>query len=345
MTYKQKVFNEHPLQEAQKIWKNYLLSISQSKQGFIHRYGEQEGIKRYEIFKEKSMQTQKNFIKRWGEEQGRRRWQNCIRKRNAKNPRRLEYWLDCSDGDYQLAKQKLSQYQSHSKEWFIERYGKQLGFIKYNSWSVNQKKAITLAHQQNPEIAERTSKTLKMINNKLTSQQRKQLYSVKRHCIKQYGQAQGLIRFFDIYKCRNHRFTKYSLMGVEFCEQIISLLTSDIKFDSIRYGACEKFLCNESGRLYFYDLYFRLGSTQLIVEFNGDFWHANPQIYTENYMHPVCKKTAKEIWERDCQKLELAKKNNIEVYVVWQKDFINHKQRTIENTIKIIKEVFNGRID
>jgi len=63
----------------------------------------------------------------------------------------------------------------------------------------------------------------------------------------------------------------------------------------------------------------------IIIEVNGDFWHANPSIYDRNWFNKVNKKFAYQIWEKDFLRVEKLKSIGFLVYVVWEKDIGNKK--------------------
>lgn len=50
------------------------------------------------------------------------------------------------------------------------------------------------------------------------------------------------------------------------------------------------------------DIY--IPSQRKIIECHGDYWHCNPKKYSANYYNKVMKRTAKEIWDRDAQRLQ-----------------------------------------
>jgi G:T-mismatch repair DNA endonuclease (very short patch repair protein) len=58
----------------------------------------------------------------------------------------------------------------------------------------------------------------------------------------------------------------------------------------------------------------------LIIEYNGDYWHCNPNKYKSDYYHQVKKKTAKELWEYDSNKIDLIKSKGYYLEVVWESD-------------------------
>jgi G:T-mismatch repair DNA endonuclease (very short patch repair protein) len=69
----------------------------------------------------------------------------------------------------------------------------------------------------------------------------------------------------------------------------------------------------------------------LIIEYNGDYWHCNPKKYTSDYYHKKKNKYAWEIWEYDKNKLELIKNNGYNLEVIWEND--------LKNDNKIIKHI------
>jgi hypothetical protein len=71
-----------------------------------------------------------------------------------------------------------------------------------------------------------------------------------------------------------------------------------------------------------------------IIEFNGDYWHANPKIYSS--VDKIRGKLASEIWKRDAKKLATAEEAGFRILVVWESDYLENRETTIENTIKWI---------
>lgn len=72
-----------------------------------------------------------------------------------------------------------------------------------------------------------------------------------------------------------------------------------------------------------------------IIEFNGDYWHANPMIYQADDL--IRGTPAKELWEKDRIKLEIAKAAGFRTYVVWEKDYLDNKQKIIRELIAWIQ--------
>jgi hypothetical protein len=68
-----------------------------------------------------------------------------------------------------------------------------------------------------------------------------------------------------------------------------------------------------------------------IIEVNGDFWHANPLKYKadDKILHGTSSyKTAKEIWDYDRKKINMAKKQGYKVLVLWRSDIKEHWEDT-----------------
>jgi G:T-mismatch repair DNA endonuclease (very short patch repair protein) len=72
------------------------------------------------------------------------------------------------------------------------------------------------------------------------------------------------------------------------------------------------------------DIY--IPSLNLIIEYNGDYWHCNPKKYNSNYFNKKKSKYAWEIWEYDKNKLELIKNNGYTLEVIWESDFKNNNK-------------------
>ena len=69
-----------------------------------------------------------------------------------------------------------------------------------------------------------------------------------------------------------------------------------------------------------YDI--RISKTKNLIEFNGDYWHANPSLYKENDILFFKKGnvTASDIWAKDCYKKDLANKNGFLVTYIWENE-------------------------
>ena len=89
-----------------------------------------------------------------------------------------------------------------------------------------------------------------------------------------------------------------------------------------------------SKKRYFYDIY--LPDINLIIEINGDYWHANPIKYKE---HDLMRYGAKEItagekWKQDKEKLDTARRLGYKTLTLWESDIREHMTNgTIDNYV------------
>lgn len=73
-----------------------------------------------------------------------------------------------------------------------------------------------------------------------------------------------------------------------------------------------------------------------IIEFNGDFWHANPKLYKPTDELKPCggpTKLASTIWENEKIRLDDLRKLGYDVFVMWESEWSNERESTI-NKIK-----------
>ena len=78
------------------------------------------------------------------------------------------------------------------------------------------------------------------------------------------------------------------------------------------------------------DIY--IPSLNKAIEFNGDYWHCNPNKYNKDYFHKQINLYAHQIWERDKSKEDLCKKEGIDLMIIWENDW-NTKKEVCKNTI------------
>lgn len=78
----------------------------------------------------------------------------------------------------------------------------------------------------------------------------------------------------------------------------------------------------------------------LIVEFNGDIFHANPQKFNANDLVPPQKRyKAHEIWERDKNRTNFLKQLGYDVVVVWESDYKRDSKRIVNEICEKIYEL------
>jgi ribosomal protein S8 len=107
-----------------------------------------------------------------------------------------------------------------------------------------------------------------------------------------------------------------SVASYKFNTELIKLLKIEgFLIKNITYGDCEFSLRTNSNNIRFYDLYFEYENKKIVVEFNGTYWHKNKE-------------------ERDNEKMNLLKQNNINGFVILEEDYNKTGTIPIFNKIK-----------
>lgn len=89
----------------------------------------------------------------------------------------------------------------------------------------------------------------------------------------------------------------------------------------------------------YYFIDFCIPELKIAIEFNGNYFHANPMYYNDNYSNFWhTKQTAKDIWKNDEIKYNAIENKGFKLFVVWEDDINNKK---LENTI--INEIKNRK--
>jgi hypothetical protein len=93
-------------------------------------------------------------------------------------------------------------------------------------------------------------------------------------------------------------------------------------------------LDKEDKKQYIYDIM----ANKKIIEYNGDFWHCNPNKYSPDYINPRTKLKAIDKWSIDSIKLQYAQDQGYEVLVVWESDFKKNKAEIIKQCIQFLTQ-------
>ena len=162
-------------------------------------------------------------------------------------------------------------------------------------------------------------------------------------CIQKYGEAEGRKRWEErqkkwiskVFNEETYIGGGKSFIGKMFNDDLNEIL-KDEKY-TILQGNEEKFIrCLDTKRAYKYD--FTILELKVIIEFNGDYWHCNPKIWKDSDFNKSKSKTAKEIWEYDRYKKELAEKKGYHLLVVWEQDYRKDPKKVLDECINFIND-------
>jgi G:T-mismatch repair DNA endonuclease (very short patch repair protein) len=80
-----------------------------------------------------------------------------------------------------------------------------------------------------------------------------------------------------------------------------------------------------------YDLFIK--EKNLLIEYNGDYWHCNPKKYAPDYLNKKKNMKAKELWKQDENKKNIALKSGYNFLVIWESDYKKNKEFEINKIL------------
>ncbi len=298
--------------EIYSIWKNerYSKKSSASKEGFILRHGEEEGLIKYQksvkrrsnANKGKSYSTIEAYIQKFGSKEGIQRYNaRCekIRWSNSLEGYKSKFGEEEGNKKYEAYKSKISdtmkEHNYFPKNHLIKKYGKKKGIIEF-------KKCSKISGQK------RKGKCCNTLSN----------------FIRLYGDDEGPRHFQKMWKKRaianKNTFSKISQdLFWLICKSLSEEEMNEVNFSEHNgefiYHLTEddkNLIENKMHEIFMLDFKFK----NKIIEFNGTYWHAITQ-------------------KEDIVRYEILKRNNFQILVIEEKDF-NHKNKSEEIVQKCI---------
>lgn len=166
-------------------------------------------------------------------------------------------------------------------------------------------------------------------------------------CVERYGEEEGLKRFTERQnKWLNSLLTNgnmvigYSKISQELFYKILEVYNIDEKqkvYFATHNGEFK--IEKEEGGVWLYD--FTDTINKKIIEFHGDMYHGNPKKYkSDDYPHPFRKNiTAKEMWDKDKRKIDVAIEEGFEVLVIWDSEYrYGDKEKIINKCVEFLKK-------
>jgi hypothetical protein len=237
--------------------------------------------------------TLKNLVKKYGENEGKLRWEkyrNLQAVTNTFEYKREKYGWNREDFD------KFNQSRAITEENLINRHGDEEGKKIFSDYC---KKQIT------------NGKSLEWF-------------------IEKHGDESG----YNVYKLMLINKAKginspgcVSRASQDFFDNLDILIGTKFNTSYSRKNRERIFYIEEFNKTYSVDYY--IEELNLAIEFNGDYYHANPKKYKCDAHFNLCKKggvIAKDLWEKDEKKYHLLEKyHGIKTIVVWESDYYKNK--------------------
>lgn len=158
-------------------------------------------------------------------------------------------------------------------------------------------------------------------------------------CIEKYGEVEGIKRFNERQqkwiKSLNKSFNKYGDGRSPQSKFAKTLIKECCKYFHIQVPKKEKWMYDRYlHRAFAYDFCFG----NKIIEFNGDYWHANPEIYNEDFFNKSLKMYAKEMWDKDLEKKKCAESAGYKILYIWENDYRKNPDEQLKKCINFLND-------
>lgn len=242
--------------------------------------------------------TQENLIRKYGEREGIKRWNEYIEKQAFSNS--FEY----KHRKHGWSKERFEKYNKSRGVTLknqIAKYGEDEGLKRYNEYCDKQRYTTTLEY-----------------------------------FISKYGEIDGTEKYNNYIKIRNGNLCYLENVGSisNIQQKCFSYLTENLNTYNETYFSpkTEEYEIHINGYHYFLDYYDK--TQNIVIEFNGDYWHGNPKFYSSYDMLKSC--TAGEKWNYDEQRKQniCSYLNNPKFIVIWEYDYKTNKDQVINNILK-----------
>jgi len=351
-------------EEALKMYEEYKqrLKNSSSKKTLIEKYGESYVV---ELSKKKVSYSLESCIKRYGKEAGEKKWQEILdkklktQKENFKNKKwnngrtLIEYQERYGVEDGYSRWKKRNDHQSYmvsskrytddfgdlgkdivrnikntnSLDKFVSREGKEVGEIKYNDFIAKCKQASKRSleywinhHSGNLELA-------------TTSHKNFQDHTSLEKFVSKYGEIVGTEKYLIwkeliINNPKNPR--GYSKSSQELFWKLyreLSLSEEDTSFHELN----KEQIFYKDNSIIKVDFKYKTK----IIEFNGDYWHANPAFYKED--EKIKPGIVKDIWKKDSNRVKWLESCGYKVLIVWEREWKKDKDLVLNECKNFLK--------
>lgn len=158
------------------------------------------------------------------------------------------------------------------------------------------------------------------------------------YMIKEYGEEEGTKKYKEFNFARaNTSSLTYSKMSQKLFNTLYNLI--EAKDNIFYYTLNNEYSVITNTKVYNLDFYDK--TKNLVIEFLGDYWHANPLLYKEDdkFIRSNKPVTAKQIWKADkSRKNNICKQLNNPIYIeIWELDWVKTPEKIINDILKYYK--------
>lgn len=152
--------------------------------------------------------------------------------------------------------------------------------------------------------------------------------------------------YSDEWQIKNSRELSFGISKIEqeVTDYIVEFLEENYSKESkysMYYGAeVNQASIQDLKRRRTYRVDFLNEKLKIIIDFNGNYWHCNPEMFDSDYYHQHKKMLAKDIWEQDKIRVEsLERITGFRHLTIWELDWSKKREETKE----IIKNFINEK--
>ena len=242
--------------------------------------------------------TEDAMIRKWGKKEGKTRWKSYCDKQAETNT--FKYKQE----KYGWSKEQFEEFNKSravTLELCIERHGEEAGRKMWNEYCERQRYTTSLEYM-----------------------------------IEEYGEEEGTKKYKDFcyYRTNSCGSRSYSLISQQCFNTIYSHINTTNKIYYYDLNHEYSIINNKTA----YNLDFYDKTKNLVIEFLGDYWHANPKRYNsdETIIHHQKSICVKDIWKYDKQrKRNICKVLNNPIYIeVWESDWNENPDKVVEEILK-----------
>lgn len=258
--------------------------------------------------------------------------------------------------NYNDYKKLASQTTGVTKQSMIRKWGKTIGKQKWTEYRLKQAKTNSYEYKKlkyniNKEDYNNYNKSRGITLNNLIKKYGDEIGTKK---YREYVNKQKLTKSWDymvvkygeekakqINKSKipqNLLSKSYSDISQELFNEIDNILLNKLNKQYTTYFAIKnnEYIIYNKEKHKYYCLDYYIEELNLCIEFNGDYWHCNPDIYNKDDTVSINNKkyNAIDIWMKDKYRIDYLLENcQIHTIVVWESDYLENKQNCIDNII------------
>ena len=306
-------------------------SSSQTYEIFQMRYGSCAD-KFWRDYRKSIAITEENMIKKYGEKLGKEKWESYCKLQAETNT--FEY----KHSKYGMTEDEFKEYnksRSQTRENMIQKHGLEEGERRWNEYCEKQKySGCSLEYFQEKYGKEKGLEKYKDVCFRKSHTLESYIYK--------FGQEEGIVKFNNYYKeiaSKNPIFA--SKTSQDFFDAIYRKLPIELQEHTYYKRKNKEYGINYNNTYYFYD--FVITNIKYCIEYNGDYWHANPSQYTEadviKYPNQKIVKVA-DIWERDKLKNNIIKDRKFYLDIIWESAYNLNPVQTTEEIYERIMRIY-----